>query len=323
MSTSSSKPRIAFMGTPAFAVPSLLACLELGEVVAVVTQPDKPKGRGQTVQMPPVKVAALERALPVLQPEKLRTPPFSETLRGLAPDLVVVTAYGKILPADLLATPARGCLNVHASLLPRFRGAAPIQRALASGDEKTGVCLMKMDEGLDTGPVIARLELPIEDEDDSMTLHDKLAEAGGALLRQGVPGYLSGALRPVAQPSDGVVMAPPIRKEEGMIDFQRSARAQQQLLRAFTPWPGLFTRLNGQLLKIHRLEATSGRGHPGEVLSADARGIEVACGEGAVRWLEVQLEGRRRMTAAELLSGRPLTVGSRPFDQPTSSGEGR
>jgi methionyl-tRNA formyltransferase len=314
-----SRPRVVFMGTPAFAVPSLLACADLGELVAVVTQPDKPSGRGQSLQPPPVKQAALERGIIVLQPTKLRTPPFASELGRYAPDLVVVTAYGKILPRDLLNLPPHGCLNVHASLLPRFRGAAPIQRAIASGDAETGVCLMRMDEGLDTGPVIARRSITIEANDTSSSLHPKLAQLGADLLREAVPQYLRGELRPVDQPSDGVVLAPLIAKNEGWIDFEKTPVELERLLRAFTPWPGLFTRWNGQLLKIHRLEVGEGMGSPGQLLRVHPTGIEVACRGGSMVWLELQLEGRRRMNAAEFLAGQRLEIGTSPFAPPEPS----
>ena len=307
------RPRIVFMGTPAFAVPALQACRELGELVAVVTQPDRPRGRGQALAPPPVKEAALALGVPVLQPEKLKTPPFAPELRALTADVAVVTAYGRILPKEMLEAPAQGCVNVHASLLPRFRGAAPIQRAIAAGDRMTGVCLMKMDEGLDTGPVIARRELEIAPDETSATLHDRLAELGGRILREALPGYLTGALSPVPQPEEGVVLAPMIDREEGRIDFGRDAAVLERRLRAFTPWPGLFTTWEGRVLKIHRAEVAEGKGAPGEVLAAGPQGIEVACGRGSLRWLELQLEGRRRMTAAELLAGQKLTPGTRPF----------
>ncbi|MEN9800214.1 MAG: hypothetical protein RL653_3911 [Pseudomonadota bacterium] len=309
------RPRIVFMGTPAFAVPSLEACLDVGEVVAVVTQPDKPKGRGQEVQPPPVKVRALEAGLAVLQPQKLRGTDFAGQLRALRPDVCVVTAYGKILPPDVLAAAPRGCVNVHGSLLPRFRGAAPIQRAIAAGDAETGVCLMKMDEGMDTGPVLAVRALPIRPTDTSASLHDALSVLGGELLRDELPRWLDGTLAPVPQPAEGVVMAPMIDKEEGRLDFTRPAVELERRLRAFTPWPGAFTTLEGQLLKVHALAVGSGKGVPGEVLRADADGVEVACGEGSVRMLELQAEGKRRMTAKEFLAGRKLQVGTRPFGQ--------
>ncbi|MGQ0507271.1 MAG: methionyl-tRNA formyltransferase, partial [Myxococcaceae bacterium] len=276
------RPRIVFMGTPQFAVPSLLACLDVGDVVAVVTQPDKPKGRGQQLAAPPVKEAALERGLTVLQPPKLRTPPFSEDLKAYAPDVCVVTAYGKLLPKELLGTPKHGCVNVHASLLPRFRGAAPIQWAIAEGDAQTGVCLMVMDEGLDTGPVLARRTLPIASDDTSASLHDKLSALGGELIRADLPRFLSGALAPVAQSSEGMVHARLIVREDGEFDFQKPAIVLERRLRAFTPWPGAFTHLEGALLKVPKVALGKGKGTPGEVLSANAQGLEVACGEGSL-----------------------------------------
>jgi methionyl-tRNA formyltransferase len=308
------RPRIVFMGTPEFAVPSLAALFELGEVVAVVTQPDKPRGRGQALAISPVKAYALERGVPVLQPVKLRTPPFSEELRHYAPDVCVVTAYGRILPKELLELPRKGCVNVHASLLPRFRGAAPIQWAIAQGDAETGVSLMVMDEGLDTGPVLAEKRLPIAPDETSATLHQKLSGLGGELLRECLPAYLRDELAPVPQPSEGVVLAPIIQKEEGRLDFTRPAVELERRLRAFTPWPGAFTTLEGKLFKVHRARVGAGRGEPGTVLSAGTQGLEVACGEGSLVLLEVQPEGKRVMGAGDFLSGRKLAPGSRPFE---------
>ena len=306
-------PRIVFMGTPAFAVPSLEACLAVGQVVAVVTQPDKPKGRGQEVQPPPVKVRALEAGVPVLQPPRIRGTPFAEGLRALRPDVCVVTAYGKILPADVLGAAPFGCVNVHGSLLPRFRGAAPIQRAVAAGDVETGVCLMQMDEGMDTGPVLAVRRLPIGPADTSATLHDALSVLGGQLLREDLPRYLAGELHAVPQPTEGVVMAPRIEKEEGRLDFTRPAAELERRLRAFTPWPGAFTTLEGQLLKVHAVEVGTGRGVPGTLLRADTSALEVACGEGSLLLRELQPEGKRRMGAQEFLASRKLQPGMRPF----------
>jgi len=305
--------RIVFMGTPAFAVPSLEACLELGEVVAVVTQPDKPKGRGQEVQPPPVKVRALQAGVQVLQPPKLRGTPFAEELRALRPDVCVVTAYGKILPKDVLEVAPRGCVNVHGSLLPRFRGAAPIQRAIAAGDAETGVCLMQMDEGMDTGPVLAVRRLPIRPTDTSATLHDALSVLGGQVLREELPRHLAGQLVAVPQPSEGVVPAPMIEKEEGRLDFARPAAELERRLRAFTPWPGAFTTLEGQLLKVHAVEVGTGRGEPGTLLRAEQGALEVACGAGSLRLRELQPEGKRRMSAQEFLASRRLQPGTRPF----------
>ncbi len=307
-------PRIVFMGTPPFAVKSLEACLGLGEVVAVVTQPDKPRGRGQEVSFSAVKTFALQKGLPVLQPLKLRGTDFASQLAALSADVAVVTAYGKILPKDVLEAPKHGCVNVHASLLPRFRGAAPIQWAIASGDEKTGVCLMRMDEGMDTGPVIDRAELPIGPHDTSATLHDSLAALGGQVLTRALPRYLSGDLQPVAQPGDGVVMAPMIKKEDGALDFTKSAVELERRLRAFTPWPGAFTKLEGSLFKVHAATVLGGTGAPGTVLSASPAGIEVACGQGSLVLTSVQLEGKRVMTAQEFLAGKKLLTGTRPFE---------
>jgi methionyl-tRNA formyltransferase len=238
---------------------------------------------------------------------------IASELAALKPHVAVVTAYGKILPKDVLETPVHGCVNVHASLLPRFRGAAPIQWAIASGDEKTGVCLMRMDEGMDTGPVIDRAELPIGAHDTSATLHDGLAALGGQVLTRALPRYLSGELKPVAQPTDGVVMAPMITKEDGALDFTRSAVELERRLRAFTPWPGAFTKLEGALFKVHAATVRTGAGEPGTVLSASPAGIEVACGQGSLVLTSVQLEGKRVMTAQEFLTGKRLLTGTRPF----------
>lgn len=308
-----SRPRIIFMGTPEFAVSSLAACFDIGEVVAVVTQPDKPKGRGNTLAAPPVKELALSRGVPVLQPVKLRTPPFSEELRRFAPDVCVVTAYGRILPKDILDLPAKGCVNVHASLLPRFRGAAPIQWAIAHGDTESGVSLMVMDEGLDTGPVLAMKRLPIAPDETSASLHVKLSALGGDVLRESLPAYLRGELKPVPQPSEGVVLAPIIEKDEGRLDFTKPAVELERRLRAFTPWPGAFTTLGGKLLKVHKVRAAGSTGAPGMVLAANSDGIEVACGEGSLVLLELQPEGKRVMSASDFLSGHKLERGSQPF----------
>ena len=305
--------KIIFMGTPVFAVKSLEACLALGEVVAVVTQPDKPRGRGQEVSFSPVKELALARGIPVLQPLKIRGTNFADELRALNADVAVVTAYGKILPQDVLDAPRRGCVNVHASLLPRFRGAAPIQWAIAAGDEKSGVCLMQMDAGMDTGAVIECAELPIAPDDTSATLHDKLSALGGEVLKRSLPRYVAGEISAVPQPTEGVVMAPMIKKEDGRLDWSRTARELERRLRAFTPWPGAFCTFDGGLLKVAKAAVGEGEGAPGTVLSAGPEGVEVACAEGSLKLLSLQPEGKRAMTAQEFLSGRKLVVGSTPF----------
>jgi methionyl-tRNA formyltransferase len=312
-------PRIVFMGTPAFAVSSLEACLELGQVVGVVTQPDKPRGRGNEVSFSPVKERALAAGIPVLQPVKIRNPGqpaaalFASELAALQPEVCVVTAYGKILPKDVLEVAPHGCVNVHASLLPRFRGAAPIQWAIASGDGVTGVCLMKMDEGMDTGPVIARREEKILPTDTSQELFVRLAALGGEILKTELIPYLRGERVPQPQPATGVVMAPMIKKEDGRLDFTRPAVELERRLRAFLPWPGAYTQFGGGLLKVHWASVVEGEGAPGEVLAAEAEGITVACGAQALRLESLQPEGKRAMGAGEFLAGRKVAVGSRPF----------
>ena len=305
--------KIIFMGTPVFAVKSLEACLALGEVVAVVTQPDKPRGRGQEVSFSPVKELALARGIPVLQPLKIRGTNFADELRALNADVAVVTAYGKILPQDVLDAPRRGCVNVHASLLPRFRGAAPIQWAIAAGDERSGVCLMQMDAGMDTGAVIECAELPIAPDDTSATLHDALSALGGEVLKRSLARYVAGEISAVPQPTEGVVMAPMIKKEDGRLDWSRTARELERRLRAFTPWPGAFCTFDGGLLKVAKAAVGEGEGAPGTVLSAGPEGVEVACAAGSLKLLSLQPEGKRAMTAQEFLSGRKVVVGSTPF----------
>lgn len=305
--------KIVFMGTPVFAVKSLEVCLSLGEVVAVVTQPDKPRGRGQEVSFSPVKELAVARGIPVLQPLKIKGTNFADELRALSAEVGVVTAYGKLLPQDVLDAPRRGCVNVHASLLPRFRGAAPIQWAIAAGEEKTGVCLMRMDAGMDTGPVIDRAELPIEPDDTSATLHDKLSALGGEVLGRSLLRYVAGELQPVPQPTQGVVMAPMIKKEDGHLDWSKTARELERRLRAFTPWPGAFCTFDGALLKVSKASVGTRQGAPGTVLVAAPEGVVVACAEGSLTLLSLQPQGKRAMTAREFLASRTLVVGSSPF----------
>lgn len=287
--------------------------MALGEVVAVLCQPDKPKGRGQELAAPPVKTAALGAGLRLLQPTKLKGTDVAEQLRALTPDVCVVTAYGKILPQDVLDAARHGCVNVHASLLPRWRGAAPIQWALAEGDAETGVTLMRLDAGLDTGPTFARVTTPIAQSDTAATLHARLAQMGAALLREALPDYLAGRRTPMPQPVDGVTHAPPLKKEEGRLDFARPAAVLERRIRAFTPWPGAFTHWRGQRLKVLEATVVEGSGEPGTLCGASAAGLDVVCAEGALRLVRLQLEGKRAMSASEFLAGRPASVGDRPF----------
>ena len=305
------RPRIVFMGTPDFAVPALAACTRLGEVVLVVTQPDKPKGRGKQLAFPPVKQWALEHGLPVAQPEKLKAGRFHETLAPLRPEVAVVAAYGKLLPPELLAVPAKGCVNLHGSLLPKYRGAAPIQWAIANAEPETGVCLMLMEAGLDTGPVIACRSVPIGPEDTGGSMHDTLAELGADLLEAELPAFLAGQRIAVPQDHERATIAPMLKKEDGRIDFARPARLVEARIRGFNPWPSAFTRLEGKLVKVFGARVSAGRGAPGEILQVGSEGIEVAAGEGSVVLLEVQPEGGRRMSSAQFLAGHPLKPGTR------------
>ena len=309
--------RIIFMGTAELSCASLetLAREENFHVAAVVTQPDKPKGRDLKLQPSPVKSLALKLNLPVLQPERARDEKFIDELHALKPDLIAVVAYGHILPQTILDLPKFGCLNVHTSLLPKFRGAAPIQWAIANGETETGVTVMKMDAGLDTGPIISQRRTTILLADDSSTLHDRLALLGAELLTQTIPDFVAGKIQPMPQPAEGVSHAPKIKKEDGRIDWDLPAKTIWNRLRAFTPWPGAFTFLAGEpkphLLKIWKAGTVEQSGRTGEILSADKTGIIVGCGENALRILELQREGGRRMHAAEFLAGHALKAGDK------------
>jgi methionyl-tRNA formyltransferase len=308
--------RIIFMGTAELSCASLekLCGDPRFRIVATVTQPDKPKGRDLKLQPSPVKVLAQKLNLPVLQPLKARDESFIAELRALKPDLMVVVAYGQILPQTILDLPPHGCLNVHTSLLPKYRGAAPIQWAIANGEAETGVTIMKMDAGLDTGPVLSLSRTAILAADDSQILHDRLAQLGAQLLVETIPEYVAGNVRPQPQPAEGSTYAAKIKKEDGHIDWNLPAKQVWNRLRAFTPWPGAFTFLPAtpkpQLLKIWKLEVVEKSGRTGEVLSADKDGLVVACGQGAVRILELQLEGGKRLATGQFLAGHPLKAGT-------------
>jgi methionyl-tRNA formyltransferase len=313
MPTASPAPwRIIFMGTPAFACPSLAALLAGSDpVVGVVCQPDRPRGRGLAVAAPAVKALALEHGLPVLQPTKVRTPEFLDELRTLAPDLVVVAAYGRILPRAVLDLPPHGCINVHASVLPRHRGAAPIQHAILAGDAETGVTIMAMSEEMDAGDVLLVRRTPIEAGDTGGTLGDRLAVLGAAALRDAIAGLKDGRVRPVPQPSDGITFAPRIEREHARLDWTRPATALERAVRAFAPEPAAFTTLDGATLKVFAAAVEPGAGDPGTVLESGPRGLAVATGERALALREVQLQGRRRMPIEAFLAGRRVAPGSR------------
>lgn len=301
--------KIVFAGTPEFAVPCFHAAREKAEVLAVFTQPDRPAGRGRGVQMSPVKQAALAANVPVHQPETLRSPEAQALLRELAPDLMVVVAYGLILPQAVLDIPVHGCWNVHASLLPRWRGAAPIQRAIEAGDSQTGVCLMRMQKGLDTGPVMLQLQTPISETDTAGSLHDRLAVLGAQVLRDGL-GLLRAGLLPSAsvQGEEGITYAHKLDKAEARLDWQQPAVQLARKVRAFHPWPVAEALLEGERIRIHEAQAVASDGShaPGSIIHATRDGIDVASGDGALRILRLQREGGRPISAADWLNARKV-----------------
>jgi len=308
------KARIIFAGSPEFAVPTLKALLDSGhEVVAVLTQPDRPSGRGRTLRPGPVKAAALAADVPVLQPVSLKDPAVQGRLRDLAPDLMVVVAYGMLLPESILAIPAAGCINVHASLLPRWRGASPIQSAILAGDSESGISIMKMDVGLDTGPVYCAEKLPIGAHESAGELHERLALLGGQLLARTIDPILEHKLMPVAQSSEGVTYAGRINKSDGQIDWTKSAVDIDHSIRAYNPWPVAQTSFAGEQLRCWSArvaesspdEAEQSR-EPGAVLGTNDAGIAVQTGRGVLVLTEVQAPGRKRIAAFDFARAHSL-----------------
>jgi methionyl-tRNA formyltransferase len=299
--------RLVFAGTPDFAVPALRAATQKGEVVAVYTQPDRPAGRGRELSISPVKREALLRGIPVLQPENFKAAVSREALRALQPDLLIVVAYGLILPQSVLDIPTYGCWNLHASLLPRWRGAAPIQRAIEAGDRETGVCLMQMEKGLDTGPVLLAHTTEISDNETGGQLHDRLAEIGAQVLNDGL-GLLRADLRlqPWIQPAEGVTYAHKLDKAEARLDWTQPATALANKVRAFNPWPMADALIAGERVRVHGAIALplAHGAEAGTVLAAGREGIDIACGEGALRIRVLQREGGKAITAADYLNGR-------------------
>jgi len=304
--------RTIFFGSPEFAVPCLDALHEISEVTAVISQPDRPAGRGLAMRPPSVKQRALELGLDVWQPTKVRTAGFAKRLKSLESDVAVVVAYGRILPLAVLESPRAGCVNVHASLLPRWRGAAPIQWSIVHGDEETGVTLMQMDEGMDTGPILAAASTRIEVDDDAATLSERLSTMGAVLLREYLLPYVAGELTPRRQDDAAATMAPLLDKAHGRIQWNKSARAVHNQIRGMNPWPGAHTVLGGRRIKVHRSLATSldpEGACPGQVIALDPEGILVACAEGTLEIQELQESGRKRVDARSFASGRGVAVG--------------
>lgn len=304
--------KILFMGTPDFSLFSLRALCDAGEnIIGVVTQPDKPKGRGYTLTPPPVKVFASERGIPVYQPQTLRGDDFAALLAELAPELIIVAAYGKLLPQNVLDFPCFGCINVHGSLLPEYRGAAPMQRAVIDGKTVTGVTIMQMAAGMDTGDILLKREAPIYENDNFEIVHDRLGKCGAAALLETLTLLREGRLIPQKQDDSRATTAPKLRKEDCRIDFSASARAVHNLIRGLSPFPLAFTHLpDGGLLKITGSELTgvAAQGVPGQVSMLD-EGIVVCCGDDTLRLLGVLPEGKGRMSAADFIRGRKLSVG--------------
>ncbi len=302
------------MGTPELARVSLEALLA-GEfqIVGVVTRPDRPKGRDLKLTPSPVKELALRSNLPVLQPERARNENFIEELGKLKPDLIVVAAFGQILPQSILDLPRFGCINVHTSLLPKYRGAAPIQWAILNDEYETGVTIMKMDAGMDTGAILTQEKIQIHESDNAQTLHDRLATMGAELLMRTIPDYVAAKIPPRPQPTEGISYAPKIKKQDGQIDWTQPARAIWNRVRGLVPWPGAYTHVPAEptpyLLKIWEAEPIQQSGTPGQILIADKHGIVVACGQDALRIRQLQLEGGKRLNPQQFLTGHQLRSG--------------
>jgi methionyl-tRNA formyltransferase len=304
---------IIFMGTPDFAVPALGALLDEREDVAlVVTQPDKVRGRGHALSSPPVKELAVSRGIRVIQPQKIRTPEFLYELAAYNPEFIIVVAYGRILPKNILDLPLRGCINVHASLLPKYRGAAPIQWSLICGEKVTGVTTMNMDEGLDTGDVLMQSSLEIKEDEDAGSLFGRLAVLGAGVLVETIRGIRSGVVKPRPQTGEPS-FAPVLKKEDGIIDWRRSAAELAHFVRGMSPWPSAVCRLDGRNIKIIRAVAVGGRGEPGRIEKASGGVLMVGTSDGLLKIGELQPEGKKAMTAASFLAGRRLKEGDEKF----------
>jgi methionyl-tRNA formyltransferase len=298
------KIRTVFMGSPDFAVPALRALAADGgyDLVGVVTQPDRPAGRGNKLTSPPVKVAADELGIATIQPQKLRQTEAMEQLRAWSPDLIVVAAFGQILRPEVLDLPKYGCINVHASLLPRWRGAAPIQAAILAGDAETGITIMQMDPGIDTGPMLSQRAIPIIPEDTGGSLFEKLSALGGELLLETLPRYLGGELHPQPQPAEGATYAPMLKKEDGLLDFTRPATELERKIRAFQPWPGAFMTWQGTALKIQKAHVASGNAEAGKLVIVDGCPA-IGTADGILVFDELQPPGKKPMPGKAFLSG--------------------
>lgn len=313
--------RVIFMGTPEFACPTLQVLIDRGEqLLTVVTQPDRPKGRGQRLMSPPVKELALRHGIPVLQPLKVRDPAFIESILRLEPDVIVVVAFGQILPKVLLEIPSHGCINVHASLLPRYRGAAPLNWCIINGESETGVTTMLMDAGLDTGPMLLSRSIPIDENENIAALHDRMSVMGAQLLAETLDGLKIASIPPRDQDNAISCYAPMLKKEDGLITWSRDARTIHNQVRGMCVWPGAYTFMDDQMLKIYRTRVAAGSGQPGTVLRAAKGTLEIACLAGSLIIEELQTAGKKRLDSASFLAGYPLSEGFR-LGSETSDGD--
>ena len=304
--------RIVYMGTPAFAVPPLESLLTAGhDMVGVVTRTDKPAGRGKSLTPPAVKVAAEQAGLTVLQPRRIREPESIAAIRALTPEVIVVAAYGQILPKELLTLPTHGCVNIHASLLPSYRGAAPINWAIINGEERTGITIMQMDEGMDTGAILLQDGIPIAPDDTAGSLAGKLSQLGSALIVDALNRLEGGTLHPVAQDEQQASLAPLLRKEDGRLDWARTAEALHRRVRGLSPWPGAFTYLDGKLIKVIETEVVVGDVEPGVLAQRGTGQLVVGTGRQLLRIVTLQPEGKKPMSAPEFLRGHRDVAGKR------------
>lgn len=309
--------RIIFMGTPEFACPTLQKLIDRVEnVVAVVTQPDRPKGRGQKLMPTPVKGLAEKYSIPVYQPQKVRDPEFVEFIRTLQPDLIVVVAFGQILPKALLDIPLHGCINVHASLLPKYRGAAPLNWCIINGEAETGVTTMMMDVGLDTGDILLMEKTPLDENEDISSLHDRMSAMGADLLAETLDRLVAGNINREAQNSADSSYAAMLKKEDGIINWHNDARTIHNQVRGLAVWPGACTTIDGQILKIFRTDVSNGIGKPGTVLQSSKGKFEIACGSGSLMLLELQLSGKKRIDCPSFLAGYPVAIGNTLGNEP-------
>ena len=299
------------MGTPDFAAGSLKSLIEAGyEISAVITQPDRPKGRSGAPVFSPVKEVAVAAGIPVLQPERIKRPEETAKLLEYPADIYVVAAFGQILSKEILEQPKYGCINVHASLLPKYRGASPIQRVILDGEKETGITIMQMNEGLDTGDILYQKKYELAPDETFETLHDRLMDLGGQALLEALPLIEESKITPVTQDDSLSCYAPLIKKEDGLIDFKKTAVQIDAQIRAFNPWPGAFTRLEGKTLKIWEASLCEKSGKPGEIIDVDKNSFTVACSEGSIRVMSLQAEGKKRMDTSAFLLGKKLSCGT-------------